>query len=125
MVSVFARKWDNLIKITTVYLVITVLFAGLMGSLNTLDSLSDISKESNLLKWLIKYEEMGMSLLLFSYSDIDFLHPEKNIFFRVGGKVKILASDFENTIVFKELFDEHYWEMLEKRPVLQKKTWRN
>ena len=36
---------DGLIKNTTVYLVVTVLFAGLMGSLNTLESLSDISKE--------------------------------------------------------------------------------
>jgi len=36
---------DGLIKNTTVYLVVTVLFAGRLGSLNTLEILSDILKE--------------------------------------------------------------------------------
>lgn len=73
----------------------------------------DKYNEPQLLKWLIKYEQTGNHLTLFLYEDIDFEYPEKSEYFVVDN-FKISTSDFKVIAKFKFLFDEHYWEMLEK-----------
>lgn len=74
---------------------------------------NDKSNESQLLKWLIKYEKIGDDLSLFLYEDIDFEYPEKSEYFVVDN-FKISTSDFIHVAKFKFLFDEYYWAMLEK-----------
>lgn len=71
--------------------------------------------EIDLLKWLVNYEETSRNLELFllyyegavldifeesSYFEVDFL--------------KIDLTDFKTIIRFKNLFDDFYWDMLEK-----------
>jgi hypothetical protein len=73
----------------------------------------DKSNEPLLLKWLIKYEKTGDNLTLFLYEDIDFEFPEKSECFNVDD-FKINTSDFWYIAKFKFLFDEYYWNMLEK-----------
>jgi hypothetical protein len=75
----------------------------------------DKSNETQLLKWLIKYEQTGNNLILFLdiYWDFNFENPEKSEYFEVD-VLKIKTSDFIHIAKFKFLFDEHYWIMLEK-----------
>lgn len=73
----------------------------------------DKSNEPQLLKWLIKYEKTGNDLTLFLYEDIDFESPEKSKYFGIDD-FKINTSDFWYIAKFKFLFDEYYWEILEK-----------
>ncbi len=73
----------------------------------------DKSNEPQLLKWLIKYEKTGDNLRLFIYEDIDFEYPETSDYFETAD-FKINTSDFRHIAKFKFLFDEHYWNMLEK-----------
>ncbi|MBS1776967.1 MAG: hypothetical protein JSS64_11880 [Bacteroidetes bacterium] len=79
----------------------------------------DKSNEKQLLIWLTKYEQTGNNLTLFLYEDIDFEQPEKNKYFKVDN-LKIDTSDFKHIAKFKFLFDEHYWEMLEKYSTFSK-----
>jgi hypothetical protein len=73
----------------------------------------DKYNEPQLLKWLIKYEKIGENLTLFLFEDIDFENPEKSEYFVVDN-FKISTSDFICVAKFKFMFDEHYWNMLEK-----------
>lgn len=79
----------------------------------------DKCNEKQLLKWLTRYEQTGENLSLFLYEDIDFAQPEKNKYFKVDN-LKIDTSDFKHIAKFKFLFDEHYWEMLDKYSVFSK-----
>jgi hypothetical protein len=73
----------------------------------------DKNNETQLLKWLIKYEETGNNLILFLFEDIDYERPENTEYFKVDD-FKINTVDFKYIAKFKCLFDEHYWNMLEK-----------
>lgn len=73
------------------------------------------NNELKLLKWLVKYEKTGDALvmLLYLFEEIDFENLEDNAYFKVDGlKIKIL--DFKCLAKFRFLFDNHYWNMLEK-----------
>ncbi len=73
----------------------------------------DKNNESQLLKWLIKYEKTGNNLIGFSSTDFDFENPEKREYFEIDN-FKINTSDFKHIIKFKFLFDEYYWNLLDK-----------
>jgi hypothetical protein len=69
--------------------------------------------ETQLLAWLVKYEKTGHDLTLFMYDDMDFAHPKAKPYFMVDD-LRISTSDFKHIARFKFLFDEYYWDMLEK-----------
>lgn len=73
------------------------------------------NNEPKLLKWLVKYEKIGETLvmLLYLFEDTDFEKLEDNAFFKVDG-LKIKTLDFKCLAKFRFLFDNHYWNMLEK-----------
>ena len=73
------------------------------------------NNEPKLLKWLVKYEKIGETLvmLLYLFEDTDFEKLEDNAFFKVDG-LKIKTLDFKCLTKFRFLFDNHYWNMLEK-----------
>ncbi len=87
----------------------------------------DSGNEELLLKWLVKYEQLGdeLSLLL-----VDCFHNEEEL---KTGYVKlskdynlqIAVSDFEDVILFKQKFDEHYWDMLDKFSTVEESKWNN
>lgn len=80
----------------------------------------DKNNEIQLLKWLVKYEKTGNNnLTLFLYEDIDFEYPEKSEYFEVAD-LKINTSDFKYIAKFKFLFDEYYWNMLDKYTTFKK-----
>jgi len=71
------------------------------------------SGELHLLKWLTKYEKTGDCLTLFLYDQIDFENSEKRGYFEFND-FKISTLDFKYVAKFKFIFDEYYWDMLEK-----------
>ncbi len=73
------------------------------------------NNEPKLLKWLVKYEKTGEDLvmLLFLFEEIDFENLEDNAYFKVD-VLKIKTLDFKCLAKFRFLFDNHYWNMLEK-----------
>ena len=52
-------------------------------------------------------------MLLYLFEDTDFEKLEDNAFFKVDG-LKIKTLDFKCLAKFRFLFDNHYWNMLEK-----------
>ena len=79
----------------------------------------DKTNEIQFLKWLTKYEETSNKLILFLYDDIDFKEPEKTTFFQVK-ELKISTSDFKNIAHFKFIFDEPYFNFLDKFNTISK-----
>jgi len=79
----------------------------------------DKTNEIQFLKWLTKYEETSDKLVLFLYDDIDFEEPEKTTFFKVK-ELKISTSDFKNIARFKFIFDEPYFNFLDKYNTISK-----
>lgn len=75
----------------------------------------DINNEKGLLKWLVKYEKTADNLVLFLeiHGDINPYKLEESSYFEIEF-LKIDVTDFKNIIRFKILFDEYYWEMLDK-----------
>lgn len=75
----------------------------------------DIYNEKGLLKWLVKYEKTADNLVLFLeiHGDINPYKLEESSYFEIEF-LKIDVTDFKNIIRFKILFDEYYWEMLDK-----------
>lgn len=73
------------------------------------------NNEPKLLKWLAKYEKTGddLVMLLYLFEEIDFENLEDNAYFIVDG-LKIKTLDFKCLAKFRFLFDNHYWNMLEK-----------
>lgn len=69
--------------------------------------------ENYLLKWLTKFEQTGDKLTLFWYFDIELEQKEQCDYFTVNG-LKIATFDFLFIAKFKCLFEDHYWNMLEK-----------
>jgi hypothetical protein len=79
----------------------------------------DTTNEESLLKWLVQYEYLLDSLVLFLYDEIDFEYPEKGEYFAVAN-FKIKTADFKYIANFKFHFDNYYWDMLEKYSTLSK-----
>jgi hypothetical protein len=79
------------------------------------------NNEPKLLKWLVKYEKTGddLVMLLFLFEQIDFENLEDNAYFKVDG-LKIKTLDFKSLAKFRFLFDNHYWNMLEKHTTFTK-----
>jgi len=82
----------------------------------------NIENEGLLLGWLIKYESLGtdLSLLL-----VDHFYNEEElksgyVQLRNNFNLKISVSDFTFVILFNQLFDNHYWEMLDKYSTIEK-----
>ena len=73
----------------------------------------DTTNESQLLKWLAKYEEPGQNLVLFIFEEVDYDYPENSEYFEHDG-FKINTFDFWHIFKFKSLFDQYYWGMVEK-----------
>ena len=81
----------------------------------------DKNNERKLLKWLVKYEKTSDALimLLYLFEEIDFENLEDNAYFKVDG-LKIKTLDFKCLAKFRFLFDNHYWNMLEKHTTFTK-----
>ena len=71
------------------------------------------NEEINLLKWLLQYDLLRGSLMLFLYQEIDFEFPEKTPYFDIGC-FKINMLDFEDVAKFIFLFDQRQNEMWNK-----------
>ena len=73
------------------------------------------NNELKLLKWLVKYEKTGddLVMILFLFEEIDFDNLVDNAYFKVDG-LKIKTLDFQYLAKFRCLFDDYYWNMLEK-----------
>lgn len=69
--------------------------------------------EIAVLKWLIKYEDLGKHLTVILYKKMDIEFPETAEWFEVDD-LKIKALDFYYISKFKHLFSEHYSFMLKK-----------
>jgi len=86
----------------------------------------DMNHEKALLKWLVKNENTADNLILFLevHGDIDPIRSENTPYFKVD-LLKIKTSDFENIIRFKTLFDQYYWDMLDKYTTFsEKESWK-
>jgi hypothetical protein len=75
--------------------------------------------ETDLLKWLCKFEILSAKFILFDYENIDFDNPDNQKYFTVEN-LKIATFDFYNIIKFKNLFDKYYWELLDKYTTFSK-----
>lgn len=71
------------------------------------------SNEQQLLKWLVKYEKTGRNLTLFLYEYYEDDFPKDIPYYKISN-LMIDKSDFKNIAEFKFLFDECYWNTLEK-----------
>lgn len=69
--------------------------------------------EIHLLRWLTKFEKTGHNLTLFLFEELDLKRPEECDYVIVND-LKIDTSDFLFIAKFKCLFEDHYWDMLEK-----------
>ena|GEM_PF-1938688 len=73
----------------------------------------DENNETLLLRWLSEYEEVGESLSLFLFEDLDYDNPEASDYFMFND-FKISTADFKYIAKFKYLFDEYYWDKLKQ-----------
>lgn len=72
--------------------------------------------ETSQLKWLVEYENLGSKLTLFMYDERSTKHRNNSAYFKIDF-LKISSDDFGFIIKFKSIFEEHYWDMLEKYSV--------
>jgi hypothetical protein len=75
----------------------------------------EMNNELKLLKCLVKYEKTVDNLvtILFLFEEIDLDNLAVNAYFKVDG-LKIKTLDFKYLAKFRYLFDDHYWNMLER-----------
>lgn len=76
----------------------------------------NIENEGLLLAWLIKYESLGTDLTLLL---VDHFYNEEElksgyVQLRNNFNLKISVSDFKDVIHFNQIFDDHYWEMVDR-----------
>ncbi len=76
---------------------------------NTLDE----NNEAELLKWLVKYEDTGTDVIFTLIFKDAFGRHEDMAYFEYAD-FKINRSDFVYIFRFNDLFEAHYWKMLEK-----------
>lgn len=79
----------------------------------------DQSNETELLKWLTKYEQIRDKVFVSIFEDIDVENLEADAYFIVD-LFKISTSDFIDVARFNCLIDKHYWKMLDKYTTFSK-----
>ncbi len=85
----------------------------------------NVENEELLLKWLVEYEQVGdeLRLLLVLYFGNEEEINTGYIKLSDDYNFRISVSDFEGLIRFQNLFDEHYWKMLDKYTTIKEADW--